>query len=81
MLSLDIAVFAADNEDHELLGLARVGDLARRLRLDVQQPALAKLAHLAADLYARPAAMDEVELVLLVVEVLEASSPARRRPR
>ena len=74
---LDIAVLAADDEHHELLGLARVRDLARRLRLDVQQPALAELAHLAADLHARPAAMDEVELVLLVVEVLEALEARR----
>ena len=75
-VALDVAVLAADDEQDEILGVARVETGPRRRRLDVQQAALAELAHLVADLDARPAAMDEVELVLLVVPVLEA----RRNP-
>src|SRR3954465_3177756 len=68
---LDVAVLAADHAHHEIFRVARVRDLARGRRLDVQQPALADLAHLAADLDARSSAVHEVQLVLLFVEMLE----------
>src|SRR5262249_43884597 len=76
-VAFDVPALAADDEQHQLLRLARVRDLPRRRRLDVEEAALAKLAHLAADLHARATAVDEVELVLLVVEVREALHPRR----
>src|SRR4029453_2898290 len=63
---------AADDEDHEILGLARVGHLSWRRRLDVHEAARAERANLPAGFPAGDPRVDEVELVLPVVEVMEA---------
>ena len=52
-----------------------------RRRLDVQQPALAELVNLVADLDACAAAMHEVELVLIVVPMMETREPGRHDDR
>src|SRR5262245_55502870 len=78
---LDVAALAADDEQHELLRLGRVRHLARRRRLDVDEAARAELSRLAVDLHAGTAAMDEVELVLDVVEVVESFEAGRHHER
>src|SRR3954467_12976022 len=75
--ALGVAVLAADDEQHELVGVACVPELARRRRLGVEEPALAELASLAADLDAGAAAVHEVQLVLLVVVVKEPLEAGR----
>src|SRR5580765_4481261 len=60
-VALDVPVLAADDEQHQVFGVARVRDGPARRRLDVQQSALAELVNLVADLDARAAAMDEIE--------------------
>src|SRR5205085_891643 len=62
-VALDVAALAADDEDDRVL-LARVRDPPRRRRSSVEQPTLAELARLAADVDADPSTVDEVELVL-----------------
>ena len=68
-VALDVAALAADDEDDRVL-VARVRDAPRRRRARVEEPALAELARLAADVDADLPAVDEVELVLRVVVVL-----------
>src|SRR5882757_5958248 len=70
-VALDVAVLAADDEDDRVL-LERIRELARRCRLAMEEAARAELAGLALDLDDHRPAVDEVELVLLVVVVLEA---------
>ena len=77
-VALDVPVLAADDEQHQVFGVARVRDGPPRRRLDVQQSALAELVNLVADLDARAAAMDEVELVLIVVPMMEPENPGGR---
>src|SRR5262249_51880762 len=76
----DVAVLAADDEDHEVV-VADVRQLAVRRRLDVAETAWAKLAHLAVDLEPRRPAVDEVELVLRVVEVVDTLGAGRHHDR
>jgi hypothetical protein len=52
-VALDVAALAADDEQHEILGIACVRHEPRRRRLDVEQTALAELLHLVTDLDAR----------------------------
>src|SRR5689334_767122 len=73
----DVAVLAADDEQHELLAVARVPELARRRGVGVGAPALAELARLAAALDASTSAIQKVDLVLLVV-LVEQALEARR---
>src|SRR5207237_4923938 len=75
-VALDVAVLAADDEQHQVV-VAGVGDLSPGGRLDVHESAGPELARLAVDLDARPSAVDEVELVLQVVVVVEAVIPRR----
>src|SRR6185312_2308786 len=70
-VSLDIAVFAADDEEDSVV-VERVRDLARRGRLAVEEPAWPELARLALDLDDDLAAVHEVELVLAIVVMHEA---------
>src|SRR5712691_13417152 len=70
-VALDVAVLAADDEDDRVL-LERIRELARRRRLAVEEAARAELAGLTLDLDDYLPAVDEVQLVLLVVVVLEA---------
>ena len=67
----DVAVLAADDEDDRLF-VERIRHLARRRRLDVEQAARGDLARLALDLDLDAPAVDEVQLVLRVVEVVGA---------
>ena len=69
-VALDVAVLAADDQEHELV-VADVRDPARRGRLDVKEAARAESPLLAVDLDPRGAAVDEVELVLGVVVVVD----------
>jgi hypothetical protein len=71
-VALDVAVLATDREQHELVGVARVRDATGRRRRYVHETAFPNLARLAADLEARPAAVDEIQLVLRVVVVEES---------
>src|SRR5262249_16706667 len=71
-VALDVPVLSSHDEENEVLGVARVRDLPWRLRLDVQEAAWAEDALLSVDLGARLPGVDEVELVLRVVEVVEA---------
>src|SRR3974390_1999606 len=68
-VALDVAAVAADDEDDRVL-VSRVRDPPRLGRRRVEEPALAELARLAADVDADLPAMDEVQLVLRVVVVL-----------
>ena len=75
-VAADVAVLRADDEHDEVL----VTDARHppwRRRLDVADAARPQLPHLAADLESSPAAVDEVELVLLVVEVRPADHAGR----
>src|SRR5262249_47234025 len=76
-IALDVPVLAADDEEHEVLVRRDVGELSRRRRLDVHHPAGTELACLALHLDSRGAAVDEVQLVLLVVVVGEALEAGR----
>src|SRR3954462_12737559 len=76
-VAFDVAVLAADHEQHELFVVARIREPAWRRRLDVDECAGADLPLLAADLGARATAVHEVELVLFVVVVQEALEPRR----
>ena len=49
-VAFDVAVLAADDEEHQILGVARVRDAARRRRLDVDQAAGTENTLLAVDL-------------------------------
>src|SRR6478736_2977471 len=71
-VALDVTTLTADDEDDEILLVARVRELTGSRRLDVAEPAGAELANLAADVEPGCAAVDEVELVLRVVEVVDA---------
>ena len=75
-VAADVAVLGADHDEHEIL-IADVDDLARRLRLDVRHAARPELARLAGKAKLRPAAVDEIELVLVVVEVGAGLDPGR----
>ena len=79
-VATDVAVLAPDDEQDEL-ALPGVPEPPRRRRLDVAEPARPELEPLAVHLEAGPPAMDEVELVLLVVEVLEPVSSRRKHHR
>jgi hypothetical protein len=78
-VAADVAVFGADNDQDEVL-VADTDDLARRLRLDVAEPARPELPRLSRQPEARPAAVDEVELVLLLVKVRPRFDPGREHP-
>src|SRR3954465_1634386 len=80
-VALDVPVLAPDDEHHQVFGVAGVGDHPRGRRLDVQQPTLAELVNLTADLDARSAGMYEVELVLGVVPMMETREPGRQDER
>src|SRR6476646_7391288 len=80
-VALDVPVLAADDQQHEIFGVARVRDSPPRRRLDVQQPALAELVNLVADLDPCATAMHEVELVLGVVPMMETREPRRQDER
>src|SRR5581483_5621419 len=75
-VAFDVAVAAADDEEHGLL-VERVRHLAWRRGRDVEQSALAELAGLALHLDLHASAVDEVQLVLRVVVVVEAFEMGR----
>src|SRR5207248_7302587 len=75
-VALDVAVLAADDEEHEIL-VGPVADAPRRRRLDVHEPACLDDVLLALDLERGRAAVDEVELVLRVV-VMRGAVVVRR---
>ena len=68
-VALDVAVLAADDEQHEVV-VGAVRDLAVRRRLDVHEAAFADDVLVAVERERRGAAVDEVELVLRVVVVV-----------
>ena len=70
-VALDIAAFAADDEDDCVI-IERIRQLARRRRLAVEEPACLEIPRLAPDVDPDLSAVDEVELVLRVVVVVEA---------
>jgi hypothetical protein len=72
-VAADVPVLGADHEHDEILVAAR--DAARGRRLDVGDSAGLELEGLARDLEPRPATVDEVELVLIVVEVGRLTTP------
>jgi hypothetical protein len=73
-VALDVAALAADDEETRSSSVS-VRDCARRRRLDVHEPALGDLVHPRLSIVeARRAAVDEVELVLLIVVVLRPST-------
>jgi DNA helicase-2/ATP-dependent DNA helicase PcrA len=74
----DVAVLGADHDQDELLRVRRVRPPPRRRRLDVDEPARGHLVRLVLGLEPPGAAVDEVQLVLLVV-VVEEALPARRQ--
>src|SRR5436305_2804996 len=76
-VALDVAVLAADHEYDEIVALACIREPARHRRLDVHQTALAELARLVGDLEACSTAVDEVQLVLLLMEMAEALEARR----
>src|SRR5581483_10657784 len=73
-VALDVAVLAADDDQHRFL-VEGIVDRPRSRRLAVEEPARPELAALAFDLDDDSPGMDEVELVLLVVVVREALMP------
>src|SRR5947199_7139803 len=72
-----VTVLAADHEQDEILRVAGVRNAPGGRRLDVDQPTLADLARLCADLDERSSTVDEVELVLTFVEVQETLEARR----
>jgi hypothetical protein len=76
----DVAVLAADDEQHEVV-VAGVPEAPRRGRLDMTDAAGLELDDLAAHLEPGPAPVDEVELVLLVVVVEEPLGARREHHR
>src|SRR5438034_727258 len=68
-VALHVAALAADDEQHEILRVARVRHAPRRGRLDVAESTCLEDALLALDFDAGRPGVDEVELVLRVVVV------------
>ncbi len=79
-VAADVAVLRADDEQDEIL-VADARDAPRRRRLDVHDSARLELERVTCNLEVRAAAVDEVELVLLVVEVGSAYGPGRQNER
>src|SRR6185312_11943963 len=79
-VTLDVAVAAADREQHELV-VAGVPEPPRGGRLDVHGAARAELERLAVDLEPGRPGVDEVELVLAVVKVVEPLGAGRQDDR
>src|SRR5690242_961243 len=76
-VALDVAVAAADREQHEVVA-AGVPEPPRRGRLDVHRAPRPEVERLALDLEPGHPRMDEVELVLAVVEVVEPFRAGRQ---
>src|SRR4051794_23078227 len=68
-VAVDVAALASDDQEHEL-AVRAIRDLPVGRRLDVNEPSFADLVLLALDGERRGAAVDEVQLVLRVVEVV-----------
>src|SRR5947199_589524 len=79
-VALDVAALAADDDDDRVL-VERVGDLARRLGLAVEEPAGVEITCLPLDFDTHAASVHEVELVLRVVEVPDAVVAGRIHDR
>ena len=79
-VAADVAVLRPDDEQDEVL-VADARDAPRRRRLHVHDPARAELERVPGDVEARASAVDEVELVLLVVEVGAADDAGRQHER
>src|SRR6185312_744334 len=79
-VAFDVPALAADREDDEFF-VARVPEAARCPGLDVAAASRAELEPLSFHLEVGPAAVDEVELVLLLVEMVEPLGGGREDER
>jgi hypothetical protein len=68
-VALDVAVLAADDEEHKVV-VTYIRDCAMGRRRDVHDAALAHFVPIAVDVEDRLSAVDEVQLVLCVVVVV-----------